>query len=123
MEQRFRWMAGLGILLLAIAVGTVAYNVGVSHGLSVAAPAAGAPAPGSPVYYYNGYRHWGWGFGFFPLGIILWIFALRFLFWGACGPRWWHYRYGRYGPYDDPSGRFEEWHRRAHERMNNQPQG
>jgi hypothetical protein len=43
--------------------------------------------------------------------------VFRFLFWG--GRRRWH-RYGPYdGPYEGP-GSFDDWHRRAHERMNNQ---
>jgi hypothetical protein len=44
---------------------------------------------------------------------------MRALFWGLCGFGWgWGWRRWRYydGPYDGPS-RFDEWHRRAHERM------
>jgi hypothetical protein len=118
MDQRFRWI-GLALVLMSIAVGVVAYNAGVSHGLAMSVPAAGGvPAV---VNYYG--RSWGWGF--FPFGILLWVFVLRFLFWGGCGGRRWYYRHGPWGgPYDGPhegSGTFDDWHRRAHERMNNQP--
>ena len=118
MDQRFRWVAGLAFVLMSIAVGTIAYNAGVSHGLAVSAPAVAA-APGAapgPAYYYYGHGPWGWGFGFFPFGIILWILVLRFVFWGGGYRRRWHYP----GPYDGP-GSFDDWHRRAHERMNNPP--
>ena len=122
MDQRFRWMTLVAMVLIAIGVGTVAYNAGVSHGLVVSAPAApgAGAAPGSPVYYY-GHRPWGWGFGFFPFGILLWIFVLRLLFWGG-GRRWWYHRHGPYGPfYEGDTASFDEWHRRAHERMTHPP--
>jgi hypothetical protein len=116
MEHRFRWMAVLAIVLVGVVVGTIAYNAGMSHGLAVSAPAVAAQGAPAPAVYY---RYHPWGFGFFPLGILFfWFLVARLLFWG--GGRRWH-RYGPYypGPYDPPS--FDEWHRRAHERMNNQP--
>ncbi len=118
MDQRFKWMAGFVMVLVAIAVGTIAYNAGVSHGLTASAPAIGA-APGAtpgPAYYYYGHGPWGWGWGFFPFGILFWILVLRLFFWGGGYRRRWHYP----GPYDGP-GSFDDWHRRAHERMNNPP--
>jgi len=54
--------------------------------------------------------HRPWGFGFFPFFfVLLCFFLVRRAFWG--GPRrgWHHYR-------DGVPPRFEEWHRRAHER-------
>jgi hypothetical protein len=117
MEQRFRWL-GLMMVAVSIAVGVLAYQAGVSHGLAVTAPGAGGGAPAVARYYW-----YPW-FGFFPFGIFIWIFVLRFLFWG--GPRRrWYYRHGPWGgpydgPYEDPRS-FDDWHRRAHERMNNQP--
>jgi hypothetical protein len=108
-------------VLVAIVVGAIAYNAGVSHGLSVSVPVAGATTPGAgpnvpgAAYYY--YAHRPWGFGFFPLGILLfWFLFARLFFWGGCYRRRWHYP----GPYDAPPS-FDDWHRRAHERMNNQP--
>jgi hypothetical protein len=120
MDHRFRWMAGLAVLLVAIAVGTVAYNAGMSHGLAISAPAVGAApgaAPGGPAAAYYYYARRPWGFGFFPLGILLfWFLFARLFFWGG-----WYRRHGYYpGPYDAPPS-FDEWHRRAHERMNNPP--
>jgi hypothetical protein len=119
MDHRFRWMAGLAVVLVAIAVGTVAYNAGVSHGLAISAPAVGAApgaAPGAPAAAYY-YARRPWGFGFFPLGILLfWFLFARLFFWGGCYRRRWYYP----GPYDAPPS-FDEWHRRAHERMNNPP--
>jgi hypothetical protein len=109
-------MVALGMVLIAIAVGTVAYNAGLSHGFAMSAPAAGG-AQGAPIYY----RYHPWGFGFFPLGILFfWFFVARLFFWGGFGRRW---HRGPYypGPYDAPS--LEDWHRRAHEQMNNQPKG
>jgi hypothetical protein len=55
------------------------------------------------------WRPWGFGFGFFPFFlIVLCFFLLRRAFWG---PRW-RQPYYR----DGIPPRFEEWHRRAHER-------
>ena len=42
MNHRFAWVAIFG-LAVALAVGAVGYNIGVSHGLAMAASAAGAP--------------------------------------------------------------------------------
>jgi hypothetical protein len=147
-ERRGRRVAALFGLVLMVLVGTAigfaAYNAGVSHGLALGAhavalepgaPAApGAPAVVPPPYAYGyGYGHYGWhpwGFGFGFLGplffILFWFFILRMLFWrgmfwGGGGP--WHrhrYGYGR-GCYDDRSRGFDEWHRRAHERMGGEP--
>ena len=125
MDRRFRWAAVLAAVLFAVAIGGVAYNVGVSHGVAIGAvaPIASAPsaAPAVPFapyaygpYPYGWYRPWGFGFG--PIMFVLfWFLAFRFLFWGGMRRRQWHYR----GPGDVPPS-FEEWHRRAHERLNGQ---
>jgi hypothetical protein len=109
MDHRFRWAAVLMATLFAVVVGVVSYNVGVSHGLAVTAPAAGAVAGTVPPYYW--YRPWGFGFGFFPFALLLWFLLFRIAFWGGHRRRW--YYDGAHGV--PPS--FEEWHRRAHERM------
>jgi hypothetical protein len=112
---------GLVLLAMLAGVGVYTYNLGVAHGLTVAAPAAasgGAP----PVVFYP--RPWGFGFGFFPffpLMILFWIFVIRGLFWrgrwggngGGCG---YGYRYGGVPP------AFDEWHRRAHAQEPPRPQ-
>jgi len=109
MDHGYRW-TGLVMVLATIVVGFLAYNAGVSHGLAVTATGAGVPAVAA---------YWPrWGFGFFPFGILIWLLAFRLLFWGGCGRRW-YYRHGPYGPYGP--GSFDDWHRQAHERMNNPP--
>jgi hypothetical protein len=125
MDRRFKWAAVLTLLLVALAVGVVSYNAGVSHGLAVSAVASsGSGGQAPPVPFgaygpygpYGWYRPWGFGFGFGPLLFVLfWFLIFRFIFWGGHHRRRWYYR----GPSDTPPA-FEEWHRRAHERMNTQ---
>ena len=127
-----RWAAVALAVVAAMAIGTIAYQAGVSQGIAlqpppvVAAPAApgGAQAAQAPAPYpYYPYRYYRRGpFGFFgfvgPLfGIIFFIFFMRMIFWGLFGwgwrRRWYHDRYDAdYGP-----SRLDDWHRRAHERM------
>jgi len=117
MDRRFRWAVVHAALLGAAAIGVVSYNAGMSHGLAMSAAAAAGTASGAPAYpppyaFYGWYRPWGFGF-FGPfLFILFWFFIARLLFWGGFHRRRWYY--GR--PYDGP-GAFDEWHRRAHERM------
>lgn len=138
-----RWAALVVLALLVtvgLTVGFAAYNAGVSHGLSIAAAHApdlerGAQEGARAVvpahgYYAYGYGWHPWGFGFFfgPfLFILFWFVLLRVLFfrafWWGRGP--WRYRDYGYGygpgPWDrgwHRGGRgFDDWHRRAHERM------
>jgi hypothetical protein len=121
MNGRFRLVVMLIGILGSVAIGVVAYNMGVSHGLAMSAPAA-AGQSGAPVAVpYGAYGPYGWyrpwGFGFFPfapfLFIFFWFFLLRGLFWGGFRRRRWYYP----GPYDVPPS-FDEWHKRAHDRMN-----
>jgi hypothetical protein len=115
----------IGLLVTAILlviVGTIAYNIGWSDGVSTHLP---ANADGTPYDYY-GPHFWGDGFGFFGilwflliLFGIFWLFRLAF--WGFFGRRMWGggWGYGRhwgYGPgmprrFDDMA---QEWHRRQH---------
>jgi len=114
MDRRFRLVVLLTAVLLAAVVGFVAYNAGVSHGLAISG--AGGNLPAGPLPPYGFYRPWGFGF-FGPfLFVLFWFFVLRVLFWGGFYRRPWMYP----GSPDAPS-RFEEWHRRAHERMNTPP--
>jgi hypothetical protein len=111
-------------LLAAVVIGGIAYQAGVAHGIALQPPPAiaapGAPgAPAVPAPYYPYRYYYGPRFGFFgPLfGILFFFFILRLLSWGLWGwgwrgRRWRYYDY----PGDGPS-RFDEWHRRAHERM------
>jgi hypothetical protein len=105
--SRYAWAAGLLALLLIVGAGAVSYNVGLSQGLAqIGAGNATAPYP------YDWHRHWGIG----PFGpllfIVFWIVILRGFF-GLFWRPWRPWYYG--GPSRE---RFEEWHRRAHERMN-----
>ncbi len=104
-------IVGLGALV-AIVVGAVTYNLGVAHGLAVGGqvPVA-APGPYSP-YGYGWYHPWGFGFLYPFLFFGLWFLAFRVLFWG--GP-WRRHRY--YAGRRELPPMFDEWHRRAHERM------
>jgi hypothetical protein len=111
MNNQSRWTAFAGALLLAAVAGIVSYNAGVSHGLAIAVGPAGAVVPD------GGYRPWGFG-PIGPLAVLglFWFLVLRFFFWGGFGRRRWYSA----APCDGSSP-FEEWHRRAHERMNEQP--
>jgi hypothetical protein len=129
MDREFpmrRWVVAAVAIVAAIAIGSTAYQAGVSHGIAMQAAAApgaadGAQAVQPPPYPYYPYRYYGpWRFGLFGffgplLTIFLFVFLLRTLFWGFGGSRWRH-RYWQYDP-ELGASRFDEWHRRAHERM------
>ncbi|HEY8656874.1 MAG TPA: hypothetical protein VIN34_09090 [Candidatus Limnocylindria bacterium] len=108
--------AAILILVLGAAIAAGAYEAGLAQsGAQIVIPAAGAaPAAGAPAVAYYGHPHgWGWGFGFFgflfPLfGLLLFFGLMRALVGGGRG---WGHR-GWNG--DAITGRFEEWHRRAH---------
>jgi hypothetical protein len=108
-QGRSSWMLAAGTVVLALAAGAVAYNMGVSHGLAQGSVAQG----GAPPYGW-GYRPFGFGFPLFFL--LFWVLLFRGLFWGAPWRRRWYYG----GPPDMP-GTFDDWHRRAHERMKEPP--
>ena len=112
-----RWFVALVVGLVAIVVGIVAYNLGVSHGLAINGQVVAGGAPGTPpvvVYPYGWYRPWGFGFGLlFPfLFFAFWLLVVRALFWRGPWRRHWHETGFREVP---PT--FDDWHRRAHERM------
>jgi len=131
MESDYRrrgiWVVVLVTVLLAVSVGYFAYNAGVAHGVmtgqQIAAAGAGGTTPAVPpaaLYWYGYGWHRPWGFGFFPFLFLMFFFiwALRALAWG--GP-WRRHRYYGRGYYFDPPPTFDEWHRRAHERMSKEP--
>ena len=106
-QSRNRAIVGvLAALVLAAAVGVMAYNAGVAHGLAESGRLAAAPGgPGSYVYVWPR----PWGFGFFPFFLLLLgFFLVRRLLWGGRGWGGGHY-------YDGVPPRFEEWHRRVHQ--------
>ena len=106
MNNGIRWAVIAGALLLAIGVGSFAYNAGVVHGIEQSGKVI--VAPGAPYPYLHG---WPRAFGF-PFGpvcfFIFWLIVLRAIF----GGRHWRRRCG---------GGLDEWHRRAHERMWDEP--
>jgi hypothetical protein len=105
-----RWAVVLAVLVGAIVVGSIGYQLGVSHGLAINGQAGAVPPAGFVPYGY--YRPWGFGF-LFPLVFFgFWFLLFRGLFWGGPWPRHWHYS----GP-DDARRMFDDWHRRAHEQM------
>jgi hypothetical protein len=102
MNNRQRWAVAIGALLLAAIVGAIAFNVGVNQGLEESGKVVTAPAGAYPYPHYGWHRPWGFGFFFIPFFFILfWFVFARAFFW-------------RRGCY---SGRLDDWHRRAHERM------
>ena len=116
MSNTQRWIALAGALLLAAMVGFMAYQSGVAHGIEqsgkiVASPAGANPYP-YPYPYYGWHRPWGFGFFFVPLFFFaFWFLVIRGLFW----------RRAWYGGCYGPRGRFDEWHRQAHEREAAEP--
>lgn len=109
MDRRIRWTAIAAAVLVAIGVGIASYNLGVSHGLAVS---SGNSVPAGAFGPYGWHRPWGFGF-FSPLFFLLfWFLLFRVFFWGG-----FHRRRYSYGPDEGPS-RLDDWHRRAHERMN-----
>jgi hypothetical protein len=98
----------LAAALGCVAVGIVAYDAGLTRGAAEAAAAAGT----LPAYAYGWHRPWGFGFGFPLLFFFLfWLVLARAAFWGGPWRRRCYYRGGDVPP------AFDDWHRRAHERM------
>jgi hypothetical protein len=115
MDRRLAWAAIAAALLGALVVGVASFNAGVSHGLAIS-PALANAQPGV-VVPYGWYRPWGFGFGVGPLFLVLFSFlALRMVLHGGPHRRRWHA-----GDERDAPPFFEDWHRRAHERMNRGP--
>jgi hypothetical protein len=120
MDNGNRWLIfALCALLLAAGVGFWAFQAGTAHGIEQSGKIVVAPPPAAGAYpypypYYGWHRPWGSGFFFGPIFFIaFWLILFRGLFWRR---RAWYGGYGGYGPGCGPYGRFEEWHRQAHER-------
>ena len=119
MSNHYRWIAVLAALLLATLVGFTAFQAGVERGIEqsgkiVAPPSGAQPYPYPYPYYHGWHRPWGFGFFFFPLFFLFWFLIVRGLFWRRRG--WYGPGYGAGYGGCGPRGRFEEWHRQAHER-------
>lgn len=109
-ERRYRWALAVGVVLLTVLVSGLAYSMGVAQGA--------AQAGVDPDLVRHAWRgHWGFGPFPFLLFVFLW-FALVRGPWGWGGP-WGRRRY--YAGWHDGPPPFDEWHRRAHERMKETP--
>jgi hypothetical protein len=103
----------LAVIVLALVVGFVGYQIGIEQNVGVAVPAAGAP-----VAYYGYPYHFGFGFlGFlFPLFFLFLIFGLLRAAFGGWGHR--RYGYGNWqgGPWmsDEAKSRIEQLHKELH---------
>lgn len=107
-------------LAAAAAIGAGAYQAGVQHGFVEAGRTAAVPLEGTSHVYIvpgSGFGPWPGFFPLFPLvaGFFFVAFVVRGLAWRGrgCGPG------GRRRDGVPPA--FEEWHRRAHERMGGTP--
>jgi len=115
MDREFTMRRGVAVALAfvaAVAIGALAYQAGFSHGLAVQVP------PGAA---FRGYGPWRFGFVGPLISIFVFFFILRVLMFALFGWGWgWRRRLWRDARYLDaqfgPFG-FDEWHRRAHERM------
>jgi hypothetical protein len=109
--KNVRWMSIVAAVVLAAVIGGIAYNAGVAQGIEESGKVIAAPGGPYPYPYMGWHRPWGFGFLFGPLFFILfWIVIARGLF----GRGGWSRRCG---------GGLDEWHRRAHERVWNDPTG
>jgi hypothetical protein len=118
-RTRSPWTIGLLVVAVSVAAGLIAYNLGLSQRVAEATIAAATTAtpPNAPptaypypyAYPYGWHRPWGFGFLFPFVFLFFWVFIARSFWWRggwyAGGPRL----------YQD---RFDEMHRRAHDRMN-----
>lgn len=121
----FRVLALLLFLAVAVSIGTMVYNTGVSAGMEEAARVAASSGDPVVVPLGYGYGHDGpyargpFGFGFFGLIFgILGIFLLFGLLRAAFGGRHWGGRGGPGGPggWGGRREMAEEWHREMHQR-------
>jgi hypothetical protein len=97
-------------VILALVVGAIGYQIGVSQNLAALPAASGAPV----AYYAPHMFGWGWGFGFPFLGFLfplLFFFLFVSLIAAAFrGGRGWSGGYG----HDWRRQRLEEIHRELH---------
>ena len=114
MDREFTMKRGVAAalaLVAAVAIGALAYQAGFSHGLAAQVPAGAA---------FRGYGPWRFGFVGPLISLFVFFFILRALMFAMFGWGWgWRRRLWRDARYLDPDYGlgFDEWHRRAHERM------
>lgn len=109
-SPRPHWALGLLALAFTVTLAVVAYNAGLSEGVTqVAAGAANVTPPSSPYGWHRPFGLWP----LFPLMFIFFWAMVARTFWWGWGPRhYWRQRDGL-----DDCERFDEWHRRAHDQM------
>jgi len=108
--HRTAWVPWAITSVALVLVAVIAYTIGAQHHL----------VEGEPVRHV--WIHGGFP-GFWLFFLLFWILfgGLRRMWWGWGYPYYpWHYRRYYRHPYDDEDERaeWEEWHRRAHGRMN-----
>ena len=106
MNRRFAWIWGLATVAIASIVGLVAYHAGQTAQIVTT-------TGGDGRVIYPGY--YGFGFGFFPLFGLFWLFLIgfflfRFLFWrpwgrgpGGYGGGYWHQHAHEHGTPSTPA--------------------
>ncbi|HKY50326.1 MAG TPA: hypothetical protein VJP45_03635 [Candidatus Limnocylindria bacterium] len=93
-------------VIALLAVGFVAYQMGLSQGLATTVPAGTAPLP------YYAYPHWGFGFGFGIFGLFFTLFFLFLIFAAIRAAAGGGHHGGR--GWGDRRSRLEELHRELH---------
>ncbi len=101
----------IAILLLALVVGLVGYQIGIMQNVAAQVPAGAAGT--APAYYWYG-PHMFWGFPFF--GFLGFLFPLFFFFviFGLIRAAVWGGRGWGYGRYERRRQMLEDIHRELH---------
>ena len=130
--MRILWRVLVVLVLVAaiIGIGVYTYNLGMAQGLVQKVQATAGQPIRMPFSYY-GHPFFGFGFGIpgclVPLFLMFLIFgSLRALFWH--GPMGWRTMHRRHWGWHDENDKdvppfFAEWHRRAHDKPEDEPVG
>ena len=107
MNRRPMWIPWAMTSLMLLVVAFIAFAMGARY---------------DPVFEGEHVVHAGhWGFPGFFFGMLILLFCLgglrRMWWWGGYPYRPWRYRRRDYDDPRDDEREWEEWHRRAHERM------
>lgn len=104
------WVPWALTSLALVIVALVAYALGVREAAAV------TDVPVRRAFFGGG--------GFWILFGLFWVFLggfRRCWWWGYHPYAPWHYRPYRYGPYEPGQEDWDDWHRRAHDRMGQNP--
>jgi hypothetical protein len=132
-KMRIFWRVAVALVLVIalVGIGAYAYHMGLAQGLVQKLPVTSGQTVPAPYWQY-GHPFFGFGFGPFacliPLVLLFLFFgSMRALFWH--GPMGMHSMHRRHWGWRDDNGKdvppfFEEWHRRAHAKPDeDQPAG